>query len=177
MSDESWGRQVALTFGSTELTAGPKKPHELDKATVGRLVYDHLHETLAESAGPSLARAIYDALSLKPGLLGVSLDLKILLEGVFPNLKEHLNDFRFNKADFARLQMLVGTSGVALMVPTTEARRRLGERLFDRLINGGMLAIVDHNAGQNVHVHDLGQRFRGSNHIRRPRQACRTKCG
>ena len=23
----------------------------------------------------------------------------------------------------------------------------------------------------------LGQRFRGSNHIRRPRQACRTKCG
>jgi hypothetical protein len=24
---------------------------------------------------------------------------------------------------------------------------------------------------------DLGQRFRGSNHIRRPRQACRTKCG
>jgi DNA polymerase-1 len=25
--------------------------------------------------------------------------------------------------------------------------------------------------------HSLGQRFRGSNHIRRPRQACRTKCG
>ena len=24
---------------------------------------------------------------------------------------------------------------------------------------------------------ELGQRFRGSNHIRRPRQACRTKCG
>jgi hypothetical protein len=24
---------------------------------------------------------------------------------------------------------------------------------------------------------NLGQRFRGSNHIRRPRQACRTKCG
>jgi putative tryptophan/tyrosine transport system substrate-binding protein len=24
---------------------------------------------------------------------------------------------------------------------------------------------------------DLGQRFRGSNHIRRPRRACRTKCG
>jgi integrase/recombinase XerD len=24
---------------------------------------------------------------------------------------------------------------------------------------------------------DLGQRFRGSNHIRRPRQVCRTKCG
>ena len=23
----------------------------------------------------------------------------------------------------------------------------------------------------------LGQRFHGSNHIRRPRQACRTKCG
>jgi Transposase DDE domain len=23
----------------------------------------------------------------------------------------------------------------------------------------------------------LGQRFLGSNHIRRPRQACRTKCG
>jgi hypothetical protein len=26
-------------------------------------------------------------------------------------------------------------------------------------------------------VQALGQRFRGSNHIRRPRQACRTKCG
>ena len=25
--------------------------------------------------------------------------------------------------------------------------------------------------------YELGQRFRGSNHIRRPRQACRTKCG
>jgi hypothetical protein len=25
--------------------------------------------------------------------------------------------------------------------------------------------------------YSLGQRFRGSNHIRRPRQACRTKCG
>ena len=31
-----------------------------------------------------------------------------------------------------------------------------------------------------IHMDDdliLGQRFRGSNHIRRPRQACRTKCG
>ena len=32
-----------------------------------------------------------------------------------------------------------------------------------------------------IGIHDqpliLGQRFRGSNHIRRPRQACRTKCG
>jgi hypothetical protein len=29
----------------------------------------------------------------------------------------------------------------------------------------------------NRQSYELGQRFRGSNHIRRPRQACRTKCG
>jgi hypothetical protein len=33
-------------------------------------------------------------------------------------------------------------------------------------------------AGGNAALgNQLGQRFRGSNHIRRPRQACRTKCG
>jgi putative DNA methylase len=34
-----------------------------------------------------------------------------------------------------------------------------------------------HEARERVKVDALGQRFRGSNHIRRPRQACRTKCG
>ena len=32
-------------------------------------------------------------------------------------------------------------------------------------------------SGLKQQDNDLGQRFRGSNHIRRPRQACRTKCG
>ena len=32
-------------------------------------------------------------------------------------------------------------------------------------------------AAQECNAALLGQRFRGSNHIRRPRQACRTKCG
>jgi hypothetical protein len=31
--------------------------------------------------------------------------------------------------------------------------------------------------GPDDQMAHLGQRFRGSNHIRRPRQACRTKCG
>jgi Bifunctional DNA primase/polymerase, N-terminal len=33
------------------------------------------------------------------------------------------------------------------------------------------------SGSRNQLLNKLGQRFRGSNHIRRPRQACRTKCG
>jgi predicted ATPase len=39
-----------------------------------------------------------------------------------------------------------------------------------RLLGNSLLCVGDFAEG-------LGQRFRGSNHIRRPRQACRTKCG
>ena len=35
----------------------------------------------------------------------------------------------------------------------------------------------DPKAAEVIAKRNLGQRFRGSNHIRRPRQACRTKCG
>jgi hypothetical protein len=151
MSDERWGRLVTLTFGNTELVAAPRRPHELDRNKVGRIIYEHLSKTLADTGGPSLARTIYDALSLKPGVLGVSLDLKILLETIFPKLKEGLNDLRLNKADFARLQILVGANGTALSVPTTEAKRALGERLFERLAETGVLFV----GAESVHVHDL----------------------
>ena len=97
MADDRWGRQVALTFGNTELSTRIQKPHELEQGKIGRLIYDQLSKTLAESAGPSLARTIYDALSLKPGLLGISLDLKVLLEGTFPTLKQQLNNLRLTR--------------------------------------------------------------------------------
>jgi alcohol dehydrogenase (quinone), cytochrome c subunit len=42
--------------------------------------------------------------------------------------------------------------------------------------SGSYVAKSDHDADWNRGAY-LGQRFRGSNHIRRPRQACRTKCG
>jgi integrase/recombinase XerD len=39
------------------------------------------------------------------------------------------------------------------------------------------LLLVFASARKDVEPSKLGQRFLGSNHIRRPRQACRTKCG
>jgi hypothetical protein len=39
------------------------------------------------------------------------------------------------------------------------------------------IMMVHRKPGLGLAGMGLGQRFRGSNHIRRPRQACRTKCG
>jgi NitT/TauT family transport system substrate-binding protein len=36
---------------------------------------------------------------------------------------------------------------------------------------------LDKQADLSIAVTELGQRFRGSNHIRRPGRVCRTKCG
>ncbi|KRP99768.1 hypothetical protein AOQ73_19360 [Bradyrhizobium pachyrhizi] len=42
----------------------------------------------------------------------------------------------------------------------------------------GRLVQIDTQQGGKVEFNlNLGQRFRGSNHIRRPQRACRTKCG
>jgi tripartite-type tricarboxylate transporter receptor subunit TctC len=59
-----------------------------------------------------------------------------------------------------------------LVDPTASINATLYERL-----NYNFMRDIAPVAGIVLLPQVLGQRFRGSNHIRRPRRACRTKCG
>jgi hypothetical protein len=149
-------KQVSLTFGGTELSALKRRPHEQDKNAIGRLLYDHLSAALGETARPSLLRNIYDALSIKPGIFGVSLDVKALLEATFPEFKDSLNRVRLKRHDFARLQIFVSPDGTKKVVPIPHARKELGEELFERLLQHSIIQVTGPKGEDSVVVvHDL----------------------
>ena len=86
---------------------------------------------------------------------------------------------------------VVGISKLARVVEAFAKRQQIQEKLTAQIANTidnvlkprgvGVVIRASHHCMTARGVHkpdtDLGQRFRGSNHIRRPRQACRTKCG
>ena len=140
-------RQLSLTFGDAELSRPKRKPHEQDKSAIGRILYDQLSKTVGEIAGPSLLRNIYDALSIKSGIFGVSLDVKLLLETTFPKFKDSLNRIRLKKQDFARLQIFVDSRGAKRSVPILVARKELGDELFERLLQRSFFQVVHPTGG------------------------------
>jgi hypothetical protein len=149
-------KQIYLRFGNEELSAPKlKKPHEQDKTTVGRMLYEHLSALVEETARPSLMRNIYDALSLKPGLFGIGLDLKVLLESTYPELKDSLNKVRLKRPEFEQLRIFVGTGGTRLLVPVSEAKEALGEKLYMRLLDSGIVRVIDGKGNDCALVHDL----------------------
>ena len=62
-----------------------------------------------------------------------------------------------------------------IFTPNADAVSNDSFRAATDVIAGNVLDAV--RSAMTCAPHYLGQRFRGSNHIRRPRQACRTKCG
>jgi hypothetical protein len=148
-------KRIYLTFGGEELSAPKLKPHEQDKNSIGRMLYDHLSAIVRESARPSLLTNIYDALSLKPGLFGISLDVKVLLESTYPDFKENLNKLRLKRREFAQLQIFVGPQGTKRLVSVDEARKALGEKLYTKLLGTGVMAVVGDDGRDCVVVHDL----------------------
>ncbi len=151
-----WARGTRLTFGTTELVPlRSNDPHELDRNQIGRVVYDKLAEVVRPSSRPSLPLVIYNSLSIRPGLFGISLDLKALLEGLYPGLKDSLNGLRFTKREFKQLGFLVGTNGTRSYVPFDEAERILGNEVLNKMLDSGMLQRSDSAGLTCVVAHDL----------------------
>ena len=75
---------------------------------------------------------------------------------------------------------LVAMIGSLLGLLAVEFLNTAIEKLSDHVSpehHKGIGRIKDYGSAAVFSGMCLGQRFRGSNHIRRPRQACRTKCG
>lgn len=105
----------------------------------------------------SLLLAVYDAVSLKPGMLGVSVDLKRLLEHFIPNVREKLRGRPIQRDAIKLLRPFVTSSGCARPVPFAQAEALLGRPTLDALIAS---SILFHASEDNVLItHDLIARF------------------
>ena len=74
-----------------------------------------------------------------------------------------------------RLALVIGNDRYANLPANEQLRKAVNDAraVGDALESIGFQVIRGENLGRPA----LGQRFHGSNHIRRPRPACRTTCG
>jgi len=101
----------------------------------------------------SLLLSIYDSLTIKPGILGVSVDVKYLIEHFVPDIRERMA----GKTDpLSVLKPFVTTNSAKIMLDVKEADRLLGTPTLRALIDSGFILRQYHRDTEFVMLaHDM----------------------
>jgi hypothetical protein len=104
----------------------------------------------------SLLVAIYDAMEIKPGVSGVSVNIKQIIECMVPDIREKLSHIKFRKHSLRPLRFLITPAGTRSVVSSEMCKERLGEKLFNSLKAAGLIREYTRNKTQWVELsHDM----------------------
>jgi len=111
------------------------KSSELIYEEAKQKIRDALAEVVAEqdATRESLLLAVYDAIKVEPGIFGVSLDVKRLVEHFVPDIRSKLAGKTAQRDMLDLFQAFVTSSGSRRVVPAEEAKMILGVSTFEAL--------------------------------------------
>ena len=113
---------------------------QMGRDEIDRILRDAIEDALPTTPHrESLLLAMYDAIELKPGALGISIDLKRILEHLIPDIRERLSDIRFDRGSMHSLRFLVTPSACRSVVGIDMAREQLGESQLQLLLAAGLI--------------------------------------
>jgi hypothetical protein len=130
-------------------------------ADVKHALQESLHRVVQNSnRRPGLLATIYDAVELKPEILGISIDLKRLLEALIPDIRERLSPIAVDADSLRRLRILVTShaDGTATrnVVRLDEVRRSLGGPLVEAMLRASFVRPLVHRGIEYVELtHDI----------------------
>jgi hypothetical protein len=136
----------------------PPKSGELIFEEAKQKIRDALAEVVAEkdATRETLLLALYDATKLEPGIFGVSLDVKRLVEHFVPDIRSKLAGKAVRRDILDLFQAFVTPSGSRRAVRVQEAKVILGESTFEALLKSRFLTKFQHGEEQFVELpHDI----------------------
>lgn len=124
---------------------GTAKQVQPARETLKRLIRESIEQTVKEpQMQESFLVAIYDALSIRPGLFGISIDLKRILEHFYPDVRTRLSGDPPNQVSLGSLRFLVSCETFTRRVVTLqECREYLTEANLDVLIAARLLTVFE----------------------------------
>jgi hypothetical protein len=119
----------------------PPKSGELILEEAKQKIRDALAEVIAEqdATRESLLLAVYEAIKVEPGIFGVSLDVKRLVEHFVPDIRTKLAGKTAGRDMLQLFQDFVTPSGSRRAVRAEEAKVILGVSTFEALLKSTFL--------------------------------------
>jgi hypothetical protein len=136
----------------------PPKSGELIFEEAKQKIRDALAEVVAEqdATRETLLLAVYDAIKVEPGIFGVSLDVKRLVEHFVPDIRSKLAGKTARRDILPLFQAFVTPSGSRRAVRAEEAKVILGVSTFEALLKSTFLRQFQRGEEQFVELpHDI----------------------
>lgn len=150
-----WGDILSLEFDGEEILAARQKGRYSTK-TVKRALEIRLSKIIDEHRKPSVLAAIYKGLTFKPGVLGISLDLKVVLEELHPDLPMRLDKIRIRKDDFTKMRVFVNPNRTRNAFTMEQLKGYISEETINIFVEANFLMIVSKEDGNLITIrHDL----------------------
>jgi hypothetical protein len=115
--------------------------------SVQQQLLEELKRTLSKELKSSALVALYEAVQIRPGFFGISIDLKRLLEHCIPDIRERLAGAALSPATLTRLKVLTTPGGTRTIVDEETVVGLLGRKSFYACLSAGILR-VSHKRGR-----------------------------